>query len=157
MLSSTTTVRLEHWENLFPALRLAVSMGRSLMFYVSIGRMLSRLMVLGSVMPVWTVPNKQRPGFISLFRRMPPALSNHACDWSKLCLPHWVLSLSLLTPRMLTSSYLLLLSHATLRLMTPTARRIVNNLAMILIHASMLLQCIGHFKVTLRLVCCGRR
>jgi hypothetical protein len=87
---------------------------------MSIGRMLSRLMVLGSVVPVWMVPNERRPGFISLSRCMPPALSNHACDCSMPCPPHWVLSLSLLTPRMLTSSHLLLLSHATLRLMTPT-------------------------------------
>jgi hypothetical protein len=50
---------------------------------------------------------------------------------------HWALSLSLLTPRMLISSHLLL-SHATLRLMMPTTPVIVNDLVVILIHASML-------------------
>ncbi len=94
-------------------------------------------------MPVWMVPNEHCPGFISLFRHMLPALSNHACNCSMPCLLHWTLSLSSLTPRMHTSSRLLLLSHTSLRLMMSTTAGIVNNLVMILIHARMLFWCIG--------------
>jgi hypothetical protein len=47
--------------------------------------------------------------------------------------------------------------HATFRLMMPTSLSIVNNFVVMLIHASILFKCTGLFKVTLKLVCYGRK